>query len=170
MLIVPCRYCSVRGIIFSMNTLILFCAVVLIYVAIVFAFVRVLRRHEKKHHVRHIVMLVGTAFGAWFAADFFKQLLALPRPDLTSALFMPQNVHSYGFPSGHAAFMFALAATMYSFDRKAGKALYVLAAVTGIARALAGVHFWYDIIGGAVLGYAVSKLVVYICKRTIRHY
>lgn len=159
-----------RDIIFSMNTLILFCAVVLIYVAIIFACIRVVRRHEKKHHIRHIVMLVGTALGAWVAADFFKQILAQPRPDLATALFLPQNVHSYGFPSGHAAFMFALAATMYSFDKKAGRALYALAAVTGISRALAGVHFWYDIVGGALLGYAVSVLVVHACKRMIKHH
>lgn len=153
-----------------MNTLILFCAVVLIYVAIIFACVRVLRRHEKKHHLRHIVMLIGTAFGAWIAADFFKQLIAYPRPDLTDALFLPLNIYSYGLPSGHAAFMFALAATMYAFDKRAGHVLLVLAIVTGISRVLAGVHFWYDIVGGAILGYTVSAIVVYVCKRTIKHH
>lgn len=156
--------------ILCMNTVILFCAVVLIYVAIGFAIARVVRKHEKKHHVRHVVMLIGTAFGAWFAADFFKKLIVYPRPDLTDALFLPLNINSYGMPSGHAAFMFALAATMYAFDKRAGHALLVLAVITGIARVLAGVHFWYDIVGGALLGYAVSAIVVYACKRLIRHY
>lgn len=152
-----------------MDTIILFCAVVLIYVAIGFAVMRVVRKHEREHHLRHIVMLAGTAFGAWFAADFFKNLIAYPRPDLSEALFLPVDIDSYGLPSGHAAFMFALAATMHSFDKNAGRALYILAAITGISRVLAGVHFWYDIVGGAVLGYAVSAIVVYACKRAIRH-
>jgi membrane-associated phospholipid phosphatase len=154
----------------DMNMIILFCAIVLIYVAIGFAFYRVMYRHEKKHHVRHIVMLAGTSLAAWWAASYFKNLIAFPRPDLTKALFLPLDIHSHGLPSGHAAFMFALASTMYSFDKKAGHALYALAIVTGIARVVAGVHFWYDILGGAVLGYAVSSVVVYMCKRLIRHW
>jgi membrane-associated phospholipid phosphatase len=151
------------------NVLIIFCAVVLIYVATIFAVYRVWRRHEKKHHMRHIVMLLGTAIGSWWAAHVLKIWIHFPRPDLTKALFLPLDVNSYGLPSGHAAFMFALAATMYSLDKKAGRALYVLAILTGIARIIAGVHFWYDIVGGAVLGYAVSSIIVYACKRLIRY-
>jgi undecaprenyl-diphosphatase len=153
----------------EMNMVIIFCAVILIYVAFIFAVYRVWRRHEKKHHLRHIAMLVGTSFGAWWAAHFFKDLINYPRPDLSQALFLPLDVQSQGLPSGHAAFMFALAATMYSFDKRAGQALYVLAIFTGIGRVMSGVHFWYDILGGAVLGYAVSAIVVMICKRLIRY-
>lgn len=153
-----------------MDMLIIFCAVILIYVASTVAIYRVLKRHEKKHHIRHIVMLIGTSVGAWAAAHFFKNLINYPRPDLSKALFLPLDAGSQGLPSGHAAFMFALAATMYSFDKKAGYALYALAIITGIARVLAGVHFWYDILGGAILGYAVSQCVIYLSKRLIRHY
>jgi membrane-associated phospholipid phosphatase len=153
-----------------MNVVILFCAVVLIYVAVIFAAYQVFCRHEKKHHVRHIVQLLGTSLGAWYAAHFFKNWITFPRPDLTIALFQPLDQYSYGLPSGHAAFMFALAAAMYSFDKKAGWVLYVLAILTGVARVLAGVHFWYDIVGGAVLGYAVSAIVVTLCKRLIKHW
>lgn len=151
-----------------MNVVIIFCAVILIYVASVFAVYRVLRRHERKHHGRHIAQLLGTAFGSWWAAHVFKMWIHFPRPDLSHALFLPRDIHSYGLPSGHAAFMFALATTMYAFDRKAGRALYVLAILTGIARVAAGVHFWYDILGGALLGYIVAVVVDYVCKRLIR--
>jgi undecaprenyl-diphosphatase len=152
-----------------MDTIILFCASVLIFVAIFFAFFRVIWRHEKKHHMRHIIMLVLTSVGAWYAAHYLKVLIASPRPDLEKVLFLPQDIASYGLPSGHAAFMFALAATMYAFDRTSGRILYALALITGIARVWAGVHFWYDIVGGAVFGVAVSAVVAYVCKRTIRH-
>jgi undecaprenyl-diphosphatase len=114
-------------------------------------------------------MLFGTALSSWYLAHFFKNLIALPRPDLTKALFQPLEAASYGLPSGHAALMFALAFTMHSFDKKAGYALFVIAIFAGVARALAGVHYWYDILGGAVLGMTVSAIVVYACKRLIRH-
>lgn len=151
-----------------MNVIILFSAVVLIFVAVFFAFYRVIYRHEKKHHIRHIVMLTLTSLTAWWTSGYFKQAIAFPRPDLTNALFLPQDVSSCGMPSGHAAFMFALATTMYSFDRKAGQILFMLAIITGVARVIAGVHYWYDIVGGALLGYVVSSIVVTICKRLIR--
>jgi membrane-associated phospholipid phosphatase len=147
-----------------MNVIIIFCAAILIYVASIVALYRVWKRHERKHLVEHVLMLIGTAFGAWWIAHILKIWIHFPRPDLTKALFLPHDINSYGFPSGHAAFMFALATTMYFFDKKAGRVLYVLAIVTGIARVLAGVHFWYDIIGGAVLGYMVSLIVVHVCK------
>lgn len=113
-------------------------------------------------------MLALTAFGSYFAAGYVKSLIKFPRPDLAHALFKLQDTSSYGLPSGHAAYMFALAATMYSFDKKAGVILYILAIITGVARVLSGVHFWYDIVGGAVLGYFLSWIVVVLCKRLIR--
>ncbi|MEN9337720.1 MAG: hypothetical protein RIQ41_34 [Candidatus Parcubacteria bacterium] len=150
-----------------MHFVILFCAIVLIFVAILFAFFRVLVRHEKKHHLRHIVMLAGTSLGSWYAAFFLKNVLLLPRPDATHALFHPLAMYSHGLPSGHAAFMFALASTMHFFDKRAGKLLYILAFITGVARILAGVHFWYDIVAGALLGITVSFVVVTLCNRLI---
>lgn len=152
-----------------MDMIILFCAVVLIFVAPIFAFYRVIYRHEKKHHFRHIAMLASIPAASWYAAHYLKEAIAFPRPDLMSALFLPQDISSYGLPSGHAAFMFALAATMYSFDRRAGQVLFVFAILTGIGRVLAGVHFWYDIAGGAVLGFAISAVVVTVYKRLIRY-
>ena len=153
-----------------MNMLILFCAVVLIFIAAIFAAHRVFTRHEKKYHVRHIIMLSLIPFASWHAATFLKNAITFPRPDLTNALFLPQDVTSYGLPSGHTAFMFALAATMYSFDKKAGIVLFVLAVLTGIGRALAGVHYWYDIVGGAVLGFIIASFLITVCKRLIRHW
>lgn len=147
---------------------VIFCATCLIFIGALYALYRVFWHHSKKHQLRHIVMLALTAVGAWWVADYLKVLINMPRPDLTNALFELQNIHSNGMPSGHAAFMFALAAAMYSFDRKAGTVLYVLAVLTGSARVLSGVHFWYDIVGGAVLGYFLSMVVVTLCKRLIR--
>lgn len=153
-----------------MDIFIYICAVFLIIVAIAYAFFRVIVRHEKKHHLRHFVMLVASPVFSWHVAHVLKAAIGFPRPDLTGALFQPVNMYSHGMPSGHAAFMFALAATMYTFDRKAGVVLYALALITGVARVLSGVHFWYDIVGGAVLGYFIAWIVTVVCKRVIRRY
>lgn len=153
-----------------MDTLTVFSAEALIYIASFYAFYRIVTRHEKKHHIRHIFIVFFSAVSAYFASGFLKGLIQFPRPDLSQALFLPQDINSYGLPSGHAAYMFALAFAVYSFDKKAGIIVYAFAFATGIARALAGVHFWYDIVGGAVLGYFLAWAVVVLCKRLIRSY
>jgi undecaprenyl-diphosphatase len=156
------------AIIFLMNFIILFCAEALIFIAGAYAVLHVYFKHEKKHHVRHIVMVLGTAALAWVVAHFLKDYIQHPRPMDVVTLLKPDDI--YSFPSGHASFMFALAFTMYYLDKKAGKILLALALLTGIARVLAGVHFWYDILGGALIGYLISWIVMSICKRSIKHW
>lgn len=144
------------------DALIIFFAVVPMYVAIAVAVFRVLTLHEKKHHGKHIIsVLVSGLLGLWLS-QLFKVMIAHPRPPVLDALFTPGDL--YSFPSGHATVMFALAFSLYGFDRKGGKVLLVLAAVTGVARVLAGVHFWYDILGGVCIGAGVASLVYYALR------
>lgn len=60
--------------------------------------------------------------------------------------------NSAGFPSGHAAVFFALAAAVFYLNRKWGIVLLISAAVMGLARVFVGVHWPLDILGGAVVG------------------
>lgn len=58
----------------------------------------------------------------------------------------------YSFPSGHAAWFFALAMVIFFRNRKWGTWFFVLALVNGIARIYVGVHWPLDILGGAAIG------------------
>ncbi len=145
-----------------MNQIIIFCASDLIFISTFYAFVYILWKHERKHHIRHIALIFGSAVLAWVVTHFLKEIIAHPRPEGV-ALLIPGDV--YSFPSGHATFMSALAFSMYGFDKKAGKIIFVLAIITGIARVLAGVHFWYDIAFGFVVGFLVSYIVFLLTKR-----
>ena len=60
------------------------------------------------------------------------------------------EVNQGAFPSGHAAFYFALAIAVYFLDQKKGKYLLAAAAVIGLARIFVGVHWPMDIVGGAL--------------------
>jgi len=68
-----------------------------------------------------------------------------------------ENLQS--FPSGHAIFFFAIAAALYYFNKKIGFWAFIIAALIGIARIYAGVHWPSDILGGAILGIATGWLV-----------
>lgn len=76
---------------------------------------------------------------------------------------------SSSFPSGHAAFFFALSAVLFSVNRTWGWWFFALSLLNGIARVYAGVHWPSDILGGAVIGVfsflAVQKLLKRAPKR-----
>ncbi len=60
--------------------------------------------------------------------------------------------NSYAFPSGHATFFFALATAVWFFNKKWGWRFFAAAAIIGLARIFAGVHWPSDIVGGALIG------------------
>lgn len=59
---------------------------------------------------------------------------------------------SGSFPSGHAAFFFAISFTLLYFNKKWGIWFLVFSVLMGLARVFVGVHYPADILGGAVLG------------------
>lgn len=68
------------------------------------------------------------------------------------------------FPSAHTTVAFALATTIFFWNKKWGTAALVLALLIGIARVAAGVHYPSDIIGGALLGAGTAMAVKFFRK------
>jgi undecaprenyl-diphosphatase len=62
--------------------------------------------------------------------------------------------HSAGrsFPSGHAAFFFALATGIYLFNKKTGVWFLVAAGLIAFSRVYAGIHYPLDVVVGAGIG------------------
>ena len=145
-----------------MNEIIIFCAAYLIYIACIYVFLRIVLLHKKEDRITNLLAVFASAVASWTLGHFLKDLFAHARPDLTVALIVP--IDPYSFPSGHSSFMFALAFAMYLLDKHAGKIILVLATAVGIARVLAGVHYWYDIVGGMALGAFVAYVIVRVIK------
>lgn len=146
-----------------MNSIIYFCATYLIYVSVIYAVYYSFYKGDKKHLIRNLIILLGTATISWIINHFLKNIIAHPRPDLALALLEPND--PFSFPSGHASFMFALGFLMSYLNKRAGIIILILALITGIARVLSGVHYWYDILGGAILGYIVSYIIFFFYKK-----
>jgi len=59
----------------------------------------------------------------------------------------------YGsFPSGHAAFFFAIATVVWFHNRRLGNYFYIGAILMGLGRIFVGVHWPSDILAGATIG------------------
>lgn len=76
---------------------------------------------------------------------------------------IPESGNS--FPSGHAAFLFALAATLFYYNRHWGGWYFALALINGAARVFAGVHWPLDVLGGLVIG-VLSSMVIHSLLKT----
>jgi len=70
---------------------------------------------------------------------------------------IPEN--AYSFPSGHAAFFFAMGAAIFCYNKKWGFGFFAAAVIMGIARVMAGVHYPSDILGGMVVGTLTAAIV-----------
>lgn len=112
----------------------------------------------KKEQALH-ALFAGTL--AWVLAWIIKSIFPTHRPFQLNGkeVFVIVPLTNGGFPSGHTATAFAIAYTIWKHDKKMGIIYLLSAAVVGISRVLANVHYPVDIFAGGFLGILTSALV-----------
>jgi len=88
-----------------------------------------------------------------------------PRPFLTYQLYPLISESGWSFPSGHSTFFFAMAATIYLYNKKWGIGFFIAALLMNISRIVAGVHYPSDILGGMIVGVIVAYVVFYLAEK-----
>lgn len=68
----------------------------------------------------------------------------------------------YSFPSGHAATAFAAATILTYFDKKRRWFYYTVAVLISFSRIYLGCHYFLDIAVGSILGYMISRLLLFV--------
>jgi undecaprenyl-diphosphatase len=66
------------------------------------------------------------------------------------------------FPSSHAANNFGAATILTYFYRKIAWIFFSLAALVAFSRVYVGVHYPFDVLAGAILGMAISAILLLI--------
>ena len=74
---------------------------------------------------------------------------------------------SWSFPSGHATFFFAMATAIYLYNKKWGIFFFAATVLMTVSRVVSGIHYPFDIIGGAVIGIAVAYLTFSVARRIV---
>jgi undecaprenyl-diphosphatase len=128
-------------------------------------------------------VIVSMKRSEWLMSVFFTAILALACADLTSFRIIKPLVArerpcrildgvnmvlnhcggSYGFTSNHAANAFAVWAVLAtSFGLRSPWSLIgiTLASAVAVSRVYLGVHFWGDVLGGAVLGVLITIILM----------
>lgn len=157
-----------------LDALIIFCGEYLIYLVMLFVFwhaYRMWQKHDRQTVALYIEALIAVILGNGIFITLIRHFYHRIRP--FSALALSNNLlidPAYSFPSGHAIFMFALATSVYFYDRKFGWFLYICGALIGLGRIAGGVHYPSDIFAGAIFGIALGTVVYQISRKILPKY
>lgn len=113
-----------------------------------------------------VVRTLGAAIVGGLAASIIEFVAGRLRPNQAGGAHVFRgivgrfdNTHDLAFPSSHAAVAFAAAFMVWRVWPRAGVVALVVACGCGWTRMLSGAHFATDVLGAAVLGYAVARLL-----------
>lgn len=163
------------------DSFIIFSAHYLPYWLVAGVFLLLFFYEDKRRAVKNILFIFGSSlFVRFVLAEIIRFFYYHPRPfevmDGVYRLIFHEATAS--FPSGHAVFFFALATAVYLSQlpqgpslREKGRSFLTLffflgAILMGMARVIAGVHWPYDILGGAILGiFSVWAINSFLAKK-----
>lgn len=120
----------------------------------------------KKTRKCGILMLISLLTGLLIGNVALKNIIARQRPcwiDPNITLLIP-NPTDFSFPSGHTLASFEAATMIFLHNKKYGTLALSLAILIAFSRLYLFVHFPTDILGGAILGTAISVGVYQIDK------
>ncbi|MGH9212919.1 MAG: phosphatase PAP2 family protein [Acidimicrobiales bacterium] len=104
------------------------------------------------------IAIVVAGFATGQTVDLLKDWASRARPD---GVRVHEDADGLGFPSGHSAVAWALAAVVASQLPTRWRWLpFLVATMVAVARINAGVHYPLDVVGGSLWGLAVGSLVV----------
>ncbi len=101
----------------------------------------------------------------WGIVEFIRFLWPRPRPFINHEVNLLFPYVEPSFPSGHAAFAFAIATVIYLYNKKTGAAFFIAAFLISISRVFVGIHWPSDILAGAVVGIFSGWLVIKLSKK-----
>jgi len=115
-------------------------------------------------------MVAGAVLSAALArlviVNIIRWIWHRPRP------FVEHNVNlllthadAGSFPSGHAAFYFAIATIVFLYNKKAGVLFFIASFLISFARVFVGIHWPADILAGAAVGILSGLLVYKLSKK-----
>jgi undecaprenyl-diphosphatase len=132
------------------NFVITFIASFLVWFMVGIGSIFLLKKKSKKFYF----FVFFSVIVSWLISEMVKDLFFTVRPFRING-FPPLTITSpqdNSFPSGHSAFSFALATSLFLINKNFGIIMFFLACLVALGRVLGNVHYPIDVLGGAVLG------------------
>jgi len=149
-----------------------FCAKFLGYFLLAFLLIVLIIKFRK--YWRMVAEAVVTAIFARLAlVEIIRYFFPRTRPFLSGTnvnLVLVDMDHAYhSFPSGHAAFFFALSTIIYFYNKKLGFLFFSVSFLISLARVFVGIHWPFDVLMGAIVGIFSGYLIFFLSSKIIPH-
>ena len=136
---------------------------------LIFFLLLFLVKNLKKHWRMVVHAFLAAILARLVIVNLIRWLLPRARP------FVENNVNllldaakENSFPSGHAAFYFAISTIIYFYDKKFGVLFFLVSFLISISRIFTGIHWSSDILAGALVGIFAGWLICKISDRFSR--
>jgi undecaprenyl-diphosphatase len=158
------------------DNLVVFFAEYFPYLVILLAIIFLLSHHDvltsknkfkdSIHKWKEILFVSLSIILAWISSILLKIVFHVSRPFIVFPNIVPLfRETDFSFPSGHATFFMAVAVAIFLYHKKMGYLFIFFAVLIGVARVIAGVHFPIDILGGYLVGFIISYLLIKLSKK-----
>lgn len=118
---------------------------------------------EEKRHPSFFVPLFLSLISSWTMVELvMKPFIGRHRPVIEIGALLVTQASGYSFPSSHAALSWAFATVFAAYEPELRWIFIAIAGVISLSRIYLGVHFPIDILGGAVLGWVIGLVSLYI--------
>lgn len=125
-----------------------------------------LLKNFKKYWLMVVGSLAAAGFSRFVIIEVIRWLVPRSRPFVENQVdLLLQVAVSPSFPSGHAAFYFALSTVVYSYNKKAGWCFFAGSVLIAFSRVICGIHWPSDIVAGAIIGIFFGWLTGRILKK-----
>jgi len=114
--------------------------------------------------------IVSAVLARFVVVELIRWIWEKPRPFIHNHVNLLVTHNAPAFPSGHAAFFFAISTIVYFYNKRAGILFFLAGFLICLARIFIGIHWPSDILAGAVVGILSGWLIYKICPiLSIRH-
>ncbi len=114
----------------------------------------------KKYWPLVIKGLVAGALARFGITELIRFFWPRPRPFLERSVnLLVAEVNHPAFPSGHAAFFFALSFIVFLYNKKAGLLFFIASSLICLGRVIVGLHWPSDILAGVAVGLVSGWLI-----------
>jgi len=98
--------------------------------------------------------------------EIIRWILPKARPFIENDVNLLLNhASTSAFPSGHAAFYFAISSVVYFYNKKAGVLFFLASFLICLSRVFCGIHWPLDILAGAMVGIFSGWLIIKVFKK-----
>jgi len=133
---------------------------------LVFCLLLFLIKNSKKYWLMIWQAILAGVISRFVFTEIIRWLWPVNRPFIENQVNLCFNYPNQpSFPSGHAAFYFALAAVVYFYNKKAGILFFLSAFLISFSRVFCGIHWPLDILAGALLGLFTAWLIIKFFKK-----